>query len=118
MSDWEELDDPPRWVREVFKSDGWQLKDPGEYLITKGDTFVYKIEFVGKYYRQLKSDYYDTTRNEGTCPTCQAYVRRLHGDRFLTCRRCGWTVGRSGLRWLRYPSWVDYYTSKAISALR
>lgn len=109
---WERLEDPPHWVREVYENDGWKLKLEEDYLIAKGNTWVYKIEFGEHYYRQLKSDFYDTSRNEGTCPNCQAYVRRLNGDRFLTCRRCGWTVGLPALRWLRYPSWVDYYVSK------
>ncbi|SEK52914.1 hypothetical protein SAMN04488691_101664 [Haloferax larsenii] len=114
---WEQLDDPPRWVQRGYENDGWQLKDPGDYLTVKGDTYVYKIEFPENYSRQLKSDYYDTGRNKGTCPNCQAYVRRLDGDRFLTCHRCGWTVGLPVLRWLRYPSWIDYYAKKLVLKL-
>ena len=105
---WEELNDPPRWVKAVYKKDGWQLKDPGDHLIVTGDTYAYKIEFMESYARQLKSDYYDTTRNKGTCPNYQSYVRRFEDDRFLTCHRCGWTVGLPVLRWLRYPSWIDH----------
>lgn len=73
-----------------------------------GDTYAYKIEFTETYSRQLNSDYYDTTRNEGTCPNCQSYVRRFEDDRFLTCHRSGWTVGLPVLHWLRYPSWIDH----------
>ena len=109
---WKRLDDPPHWVRKAHEENEWQLKFKGDYLIVKGDTYIYKITFIDGYYRQLKSDYYETSRNEGTCPNCQAYVRRLNGDRFLTCHRCGWTVGLPALRWLLYPSWVDYYFGK------
>ena len=105
---WEELNDPPRWVKDVYEKDGWQLKDPGDHLIVTGDTYVYKMEFMESYARQLKSGYYDTTRNKGTCPNCQSYVRRFEDDRFLTCHRCGWVVGLPVLRWLRYPSWIDH----------
>jgi hypothetical protein len=115
-------------IVEEQEADGWErvkqpdwmnLPDPSgmqirEYTIAHGDTFVYKavsdsIEFV--VFRKPKSDYHTTTADEGTCPNCQAYVRRLDGDRFLTCHRCGWTVGKPVLRWFRYPSWIDYYFS-------
>lgn len=114
---WEPLDNPPDWLAEKASD----LRNSGKDVIdsaveVRGDTFVYTIYFGTfnhghdyRYFRKLKSDYHKTTRNKGTCPNCQAYVRRLEGDRFLTCHRCGWKVGLPILRWLRYPSWIDYY---------
>lgn len=97
---WERLqENAPEWVQE--KAGMAWLKHGGvmqnRTQILRGDTYVYKIDYGapgGKgthhIYRQLKSNYHDTDRNEGTCPNCQAYVRRLGRDFFLTCHRCGW----------------------------
>jgi hypothetical protein len=116
-SGWESLDRPPEWLegkaREIRNTrDDWPDRD----FMFHGDTYVYRLHIGMKNHghdyqwsRMLKSDYHDTTRDEGTCPNCQAYVERQPADRFLTCRRCGWTVGHVGLRWLRYPSWIEYY---------
>jgi ribosomal protein L37AE/L43A len=101
---WEKLDDPPEWVisaarEERKKLARRELDKPllGEYRIYYGDTFVYKVKFTRsnnghhkEYHRQLKSDHFETTSEEGTCPNCQAYVRRMDGDDYLTCHRCGW----------------------------
>jgi hypothetical protein len=112
---WEYLTDPPGWVVDAAKNQGLHKQAGfGVYDTFHGDTYVYKAEATAhnvgvNVYRKLKFDYFDTTRNEGTCPNCQAYVRRQDGDRFLTCHRCGWTVGYPLLRWVRYPSWIDYY---------
>jgi hypothetical protein len=112
---WEHLDDPPGWVVRAAKNQDLDRQAGfGVYDTFHGDTFVYRVEStvhgVGLHvYRKLKSDYFDTTKDEGTCPNCQAYVKRYDDDRFLTCRRCGWVVGYPILRWFRYPSWVDYY---------
>jgi hypothetical protein len=101
---WEELENPPKWITDaareardkVVKGNGDQSLF-GSHRIYHGDTYVYKVEFGLKnhghdhgYYRQLKSDYFETTSEEGTCPNCQAYVRRMDGDTYLTCHRCGW----------------------------
>lgn len=101
---WEELEQPPKWVARTAREErnklaNGKLSEPllGHSRIYHGDTFVYKVEFTHKnhghhkkYYRQLKSDYFETTSEEGTCPNCQAYVRRMDGDDYLTCHRCGW----------------------------
>ena len=101
-------------MQEVNRLGKWQPAN--KHFIVHGNTYVYKIKFDNtsraSTYRKLKSDYHRTTRNEGTCPNCQAYVKRFDGDKFLTCHRCGWTVGLPLLRWLRYPSWIDYYWNK------
>jgi len=38
----------------------------------------------------------------------------MDDDLFLTCHRCGWTVGYPVLRWVRYPSWVDYLRERLL----
>jgi hypothetical protein len=116
---WEQLERPPGWL----EGKGREIRQNRTDFLDKdftffGDTYVYRLR-IGpgnhghdfNWSRQLKSDYYNTTRNEGTCPNCQSYVRRYSEDRFLTCHRCGWTVGKPVLRWIRYPSWIDYYFS-------
>lgn len=114
---WEYLDDPPDWVVRAAKNQDLHREAGfGVYDIFHGNTFVYRAEStvhgIGLHvYRKLKSDYFETTKDEGTCPNCQAYVKRYDDDQFLTCHRCGWTVGYPVLRWLRYPSWIDYYLS-------
>jgi len=95
---WERLDDPPEWIVKTASKEREKNPDVvGKYQIHRGDTYVYKIEYgFGNhghdytFYRQLKSENFETTRNEGTCPNCQAYVRRMEGDDYLTCHRCGW----------------------------
>lgn len=66
----ERLEDPPRWVREVYENDGWKLEDPeitSPSGAIRGST---KLSSERRVYRQLKSSYYDTTRNEESCPNC------------------------------------------------
>lgn len=101
---WERIKNPPDWVAKVAAQKRLalardELDEPllGTSRIFYGDTYVYKVDFLyknhgraRKYHRQLKSDYFDTTSEEGTCPNCQAYVRRFDGDEYLTCHRCGW----------------------------
>lgn len=87
-----ESEDVPSWIE---LPDNWSLSGSrGEYTTINGDTFVYLLISNGSsaalVYRQLKSDYYETTPEEGTCPNCQAYVKRMDGDNYLTCHRCGW----------------------------
>lgn len=112
---WKHFTDPPGWVVDAAKGKGLDKQAGfGIYDTFHGDTYVYRAEStvhgVGLHlYRKLKSDYFETTRNEGTCPDCQAYVKRQERDRFLKCHRCEWIVGYPLLRWLRYPSWMDYY---------
>jgi len=36
------------------------------------------------------------------CGDCGQQVHRVSGDWILTCHRCGWTVGRPLVRWVRY----------------
>lgn len=95
---WEYLgeEDAPDWVLDsvpdsIRKNVGTTYK----YDHYHGDTFVYKaVSSVHgnavHVFRQLKSDYHETTAEEGTCPNCQAYVKRYEEDDYLTCHRCGW----------------------------
>lgn len=66
----------------------------GEYVTTTGEEFVYMLISSGSgpalVYRQLKSDYYETTPEAGTCPNCQSHVERRERDDYLTCEECGW----------------------------
>jgi len=90
--------DGPEWIR---LPDEFDLKgSAGKWFDVTGNTFVYRaISQGGGYaivYRQLKSEYYETTPEEGTCPECQSYVRRYDSDEYLTCHRCGWQYKRPG----------------------
>lgn len=105
---WEQLtDNVPDWLRQkASKTRHGNPNIVGKEVIVHGNTFVYKIEYGHgnhghdyRYYRQLKSDYFETTNEEGTCPNCQKYVRRLEGDVVLTCHRCGWKYSGIGA-WL------------------
>ena len=101
---WERLEQPPDWVQSAAgearaKASRGELDEPllGHNRIYHGDTYVYKVEFLHenhgrrkRYSRQLKSDYFETTTEEGTCPNCQSYIHRMEDDDFLTCHRCGW----------------------------
>ena len=84
--------DAPNWIRvpNEFKMKG----SAGQYLDFTGETYVYRLVSLtsghAAVYRQLKSDYYETTSEEGTCPNCQSYVKRFEDDDYLTCHRCGW----------------------------
>ena len=113
---WEQLDQPPKWVIDAAGEERGKLADGnlnkpliGNSRIYHGDTYVYKVEFTNKnhghhflYYRQLKSDYFETTTEEGTCPNCQAYIKRYDDDLYLTCHRCGW----------QYKSWFERLMGK------
>lgn len=85
-------EDTPDWIQvpDRFRLSGSE----GEYTTFDGNNYVYKLISDGGggaiVYRQLESDYYKTTSREGTCPNCQAYVRRYEEDDYLTCHRCGW----------------------------
>jgi hypothetical protein len=98
---WKKLspDETPSWIKQKINQmpKGHTADCPPIEREFYGDTFVYRIvmnegDNTGKVgvYRQLKSDYFTTTSKEGTCPNCQAYVRRMDGDECLTCHRCGW----------------------------
>lgn len=82
----------PDWIEvpERFQLSGSR----GEYSKINGDSWVYWLisNGAGKalVYRQLKSDYYTTTSEDGTCPNCQSYIKRYEDDDYLTCHRCGW----------------------------
>jgi hypothetical protein len=82
----------PSWIElpEKFGLSGSR----GEYIKITGDTYVYWAisngSNVALVYSQLKSDYYETTPSEGTCPNCQKYVKRMEDNDYLTCHRCGW----------------------------
>ncbi len=84
--------DIPDWINipDRFSLSGSR----GEYSKINGDSWVYWLISNGTgralVYRQLKSDYYTTTSEEGTCPNCQSYIKRYEGDKYLTCHRCGW----------------------------
>ncbi|AQL42283.1 hypothetical protein BV210_05950 [Halorientalis sp. IM1011] len=97
MEDWKDpepeyTEDVPAWIEvpERFSLSGSR----GEYSKIDGDNCVYWLISNGSgkalVYRALKSDYYETTTEEGTCPNCQSYVKRQEGDDYLTCHRCGW----------------------------
>lgn len=106
-------DSRPEWIVDAAWSDRLN-QTTFQYNIYHGDTYVYRAEGAVHanevhVFRKLKRDYFDTTRNEGTCPNCQAYVKRQPEDLFLTCHRCNWKVGTPLTRWLFYPSWIDYY---------
>lgn len=110
-------EDEKEHIIEPLKSDGWEYLAGDErpdwvvdavpesiqahagrkykYDHYHGDTFVYKAvsSVHGRevhIFRKLKSDYHETTPQEGTCPNCQAYVKRYDEDDYLTCHRCGW----------------------------
>lgn len=85
-------EDVPDWIKtpDRFGLSGSR----GEYSKIDGENWVYWLisNGAGKalVYRQLKSDYYTTTTDEGTCPNCQSYIKRYEDDDYLTCHRCGW----------------------------
>lgn len=92
--DWRphESEEVPSWI-EI--PDHWTLSGSrGEHTTASGNYYVYLLISNGSgaalVYRQKKSRYYETTPQKGTCPNCQAYVRRMEGDDYLTCHRCGW----------------------------
>ncbi|WP_162991583.1 Rcat domain-containing protein [Halostella salina] len=94
-NDWKDsvhTDDVPDWI-EVPNRFGLS-GSRGEYSKIDGDSWVYWLISNGGsralVYRQLKSDYYETTPKKGTCPNCQSYIKRYDGDDYLTCHRCGW----------------------------
>lgn len=85
---------PPDWVIDAARKRSIH-RTIGKYDTFHGNTFVYKAEGTAhgaglNVYQQLKSDYHETTPQEGTCPNCQSYVKRYDGDEYLTCHRCGW----------------------------
>lgn len=97
---WERIEnsESPKWVRKAAVET--RKENPnivGKDKVVHGDSYVYKIEFRHGnhgheyiYHRQLKSDYFETTPERGTCPNCQSYIRRYEEDDYLTCHRCGW----------------------------
>lgn len=112
---WEFLScsDRPDWVVNAAGRQDLHGQPIGRYKIFHGNTDVYRVESTFGLeilvYRKLKSDHFPMTAEEGRCPNCQAYVKRYEDDRFLTCHRCGWTVGSPILRWLTHPSWINYH---------
>ncbi|MFU1782603.1 hypothetical protein ACM16X_14560 [Haloarcula japonica] len=97
---WELLtgDDRPDWVKSaVPESLRKHLAGNSGYKYEHyhGDTFVYKAasSVHGNnvhIFRKLKSEYHETTPQEGTCPNCQSYIERYDDDDYLTCHQCGW----------------------------
>lgn len=101
---WKRIEKPPDWLVDAAKEDRAKaaegaFEEPliGNSRTYEGDTYVYKVDFTRqnhghqfRYHRQLKSEYFETTRDEGTCPNCQSYIDRYDGDDYLTCHRCGW----------------------------
>lgn len=93
---WEYLEDPPNWVQNaVGENIRGHVGTEYKYTHLHGDTFIYKVTSTvhGRsihVFRMLKSKYYQTTPEEGTCPNCQSYVKRYEDDDYLTCHRCGW----------------------------
>jgi len=94
---WKLYPDPPDWVISAAKSDGFNKSPPFEPEGNRyhGDNYVYFAapSVHGNHihvFSQKKSEYYETTPEEGTCPNCQEYVQRYEDDDYLTCHRCGW----------------------------
>jgi hypothetical protein len=95
---WNHYSQPPDWIRDAAESDGLHNATAGFKAAKKtyyGDNYVYlAVSSVHggsiHVFSQKKSEYFETSREEGTCPNCQEYVRRLEGDDVLTCHRCGW----------------------------
>ncbi|MFB6256291.1 MAG: hypothetical protein ABEH58_06125 [Haloplanus sp.] len=94
---WNHFPEPPDWVMSAARSDqihlgtGFEAKQKKYY----GDNYVYlAVSSVHggqvHIFSQKKSEYYETTPEEGTCPNCQKYVKRYEDDDYLTCHRCGW----------------------------
>lgn len=94
---WRVYPDPPNWVLSKAKSDGIDKRagfTPKKNMY-HGDNYIYlaisSAHGLGIHvFSQKKSEYYETTTQEGTCPNCQQYVRRYDDDEYLTCHRCGW----------------------------
>lgn len=93
---WEYHFEDPDWVLSAAPDELFKPAKGGfKYDTFVGDRFVYKVTSPmhgGKphVFRKLKSDYFETTPEEGTCPNCQSYVKRYDDDDYLTCHRCGW----------------------------
>lgn len=45
--------------------------------------------------------------NGQSCPECGQYIRRQANDWVLHCKRCGWTAGYPGLRWINHSVFVQ-----------
>ena len=95
---WNYYPDPPDWVINAAESDGLPLATIGFEAAQKkyhGDNYVHlAVSSVHggsvHVFSQKKSEYFETTSEEGTCPNCQKYVKRYGDDEYLTCHRCGW----------------------------
>ncbi|OYR84689.1 hypothetical protein DJ71_08595 [Halorubrum sp. E3] len=94
---WEYYADPPDWIVESATADGVDRSAgfDADREVYQGDNYVYlAVSSVhGRdihVFSQQKSEYYETTSEEGVCPNCQEYVRRYDDDDYLTCHRCGW----------------------------
>lgn len=94
---WHYFEDAPKWVISSAKSDkidagaGFKARRKKYH----GDNYVYlAVSSVhGRrvhVFSQRKSEYYETTTEEGYCPNCESYVKRYDEDEYLTCHRCGW----------------------------
>lgn len=86
---WNHFPEPPEWVVNAAKSDGHTQNT------YHGKNYVY-LAVSGVHgnhvhiFSQKKSEYFETTPEEGICPECQEYVSRYDNDAYLTCHRCGW----------------------------
>lgn len=95
---WEPIGSPPEWLRgKAQEVRNGSPERVGATTTFHGEDHVYCL-YIGhgnhgheyRWFRQLKSEYFETTSEEGTCPNCQEYVARQEGDDYLTCHRCGW----------------------------
>jgi DNA-directed RNA polymerase subunit RPC12/RpoP len=95
---WVHFPDPPEWIIDAAKSDNIPSSTIGFEAAQKkyhGDNYVYlAVSSVhGNHlhvFSQKKSEYFETTSEEGTCPNCEKYIKRYEEDDYLTCHRCGW----------------------------
>ncbi len=94
---WDYYPNPDDWITEVAQSDGLHFGAgfSGPQNVYHGDNYVYMVvsSVHGTdvhVFSKPKSEYFETTRKEGTCPNCEEYVRRYEEDDYLTCHRCGW----------------------------
>jgi hypothetical protein len=94
---WDYYPNPDAWITEAAQSDELHFGAgfSGPQNVYHGDNYVYMVvsSVHGTdihVFSKRKSEYFETTPEEGTCPNCEEYVRRYEEDDHLTCHRCGW----------------------------